>query len=341
MPARTRAHELEQRHAASLEHLQRAGAYAEKAGVTLLLENLNHEPDDAEVHYMGHSIEELKVYFDAISPSALMWGASVNHMHLLPGDFDSFIDAFGVERIGLILVADNRGMFEEHLLPGQGTMDFSRLFKRLEGDGYRGPYMLTFGNRDQKSPAVSISSRKRAPSGARTSGARGSSGSSGWPGSARCGLPPRRTDRRANPDTDRAARRSCPARTGHQPPHRASSLPSRSRTLICAERASANGRPFRWVSLQVPGHLADETRCRAASIHRSPGRVTFVQIVSSSPSGLKIWMRSFSRSQTKTRPSVCTQTLCGRLNWPGSVPGSPHDWSSSPSAEKRWMRALP
>ena len=142
--------ELPQRHKASLEHLQRAGAYAEKAGVTLLLENLNHEPDDAEVHYMGHSIEELKVYFDAISPSALKWGASVNHMHLLPGDFDSFFDAFGVERIGLILVADNRGTVEEHLLPGQGTMDFSRLFKRLEGDGYRGPYMLTFGNRDQK-----------------------------------------------------------------------------------------------------------------------------------------------------------------------------------------------
>jgi sugar phosphate isomerase/epimerase len=142
--------ELPQRHAASLEHLQRAGAYAEKAGVTLLLENLNHEPDDAEVHYMGHSVEELKVYFDNISPSALKWGASVNHMHLLPGDFDSFFDAFGVERIGLILVADNRGTIEEHLLPGQGTMDFSRLFKRLEGDGYRGPYMLTFGNRDQK-----------------------------------------------------------------------------------------------------------------------------------------------------------------------------------------------
>jgi hypothetical protein len=36
------------------------------------------------------------------------------------------------------------------LLPGQGTMDFGRLFGRLEGDGYRGPYMLTFGNREQK-----------------------------------------------------------------------------------------------------------------------------------------------------------------------------------------------
>jgi len=49
-----------------------------------------------------------------------------------------------------VLVADNRGRIEEHLLPGQGTMDFGRLFARLEGDNYRGPYMLTFGNREQK-----------------------------------------------------------------------------------------------------------------------------------------------------------------------------------------------
>jgi sugar phosphate isomerase/epimerase len=69
---------------------------------------------------------------------------------LLPGDFDAFVDEFGVDRIGLVLVADNRGSVEEHLLPGQGTMDFGRLFGRLEGDGYRGPYMLTFGNREQK-----------------------------------------------------------------------------------------------------------------------------------------------------------------------------------------------
>jgi sugar phosphate isomerase/epimerase len=142
--------ELELRYKASLEHLQRNADYAVKRGVMLLLENLNHEPDEAEVHYMGHSIEELREIFNAISPDALKWGASVNHMHLMPGDFDSYFDAFGIDRIGLILVADNRGKYEEHLLPGQGTMDYKRLFQRLEGGGYQGPYILTFGNREQK-----------------------------------------------------------------------------------------------------------------------------------------------------------------------------------------------
>jgi sugar phosphate isomerase/epimerase len=142
--------ELDLRKKASLEHLQRATEYAEKVGALLLLENLNFEPPEAEVHYMGHSIEELQFYFDNIPSPALKWGFSANHTHLLPGDFDSFLDAFGVGRIGLVLTADNRGKFEEHLLPGEGTFDFRRLYQRLEGDGYRGPYMLTFGNREQK-----------------------------------------------------------------------------------------------------------------------------------------------------------------------------------------------
>ena len=142
--------EMPQRKAASLEHLKRAGEYSASVGITLVLENLNVEPPEAELHYMGHTIEELTYYWDNIPSEHLKWAFSANHTHLLPGDFDAFIDAFGVSRIGLVLVADNRGQWEEHLLPGQGTMDFARLFKRLEGDGYRGPYMLTFGNRDQK-----------------------------------------------------------------------------------------------------------------------------------------------------------------------------------------------
>jgi len=142
--------ERELRDQASLEHLQRAAAYAQRHGALLVLENLNFEPPQAEVHYMGHSIEELQMYFEAIDSPAFKWGFSANHTHLLPGDFDAFIDAFGVERIGLVLVADNRGQFEEHLLPGQGSLDFRRLLHRLEGDGYQGPYMLTFGNREQK-----------------------------------------------------------------------------------------------------------------------------------------------------------------------------------------------
>jgi sugar phosphate isomerase/epimerase len=142
--------ELEQRKQASLEHVKNAVAYAESAGVTLLLENLNVEPEDAEMHYMGYSIEELQGYFSAIQSPNFGWGFSANHTHLLPVDFDGFIEALGVERMGLVLMADNRGRFEEHLPPGAGTLDFGRLFSRLDQAGYAGPFMLTFGNPDEK-----------------------------------------------------------------------------------------------------------------------------------------------------------------------------------------------
>ena len=45
-------------------------------------------------------------------------------------------------------LADNRGDREEHLMPGKGTIDFSRMFARIEGAGYRGHYMCAFGSLD-------------------------------------------------------------------------------------------------------------------------------------------------------------------------------------------------
>jgi sugar phosphate isomerase/epimerase len=142
--------ELDMRWKSSVAHLQRATEYATQRGVTLLLENLNFEPDNAELKYMGHSIEELTMYFEKIQSPNFGWALSANHTHLMPMDFDGFIDALGVGRVGLILTADNRGTIEEHLVPGAGTFDFARLYRRLEQEGYEGPFMLTFGNRAEK-----------------------------------------------------------------------------------------------------------------------------------------------------------------------------------------------
>ncbi len=60
VPARTNA---------SLDRLRRLTAYAEKVGARLLLENLNVEPERAEVHYLAHTVEECRPYFDEIRPS--------------------------------------------------------------------------------------------------------------------------------------------------------------------------------------------------------------------------------------------------------------------------------
>jgi sugar phosphate isomerase/epimerase len=132
--------------AASLDRLQRAAARAEQAGARLLLENLNREPEHAEIRYLAHNLEECREYFGRIQSPALGWAFTVNHAHLVPEGVDGFLDAMDLGRCGEVRLADSHGRYEEHLRPGEGTIDFTRMFGRIEGGGYRGHYMMAFGS---------------------------------------------------------------------------------------------------------------------------------------------------------------------------------------------------
>jgi sugar phosphate isomerase/epimerase len=134
------------RRAASLERLRRAVDHAERVGVRLLLENLNREPERAEVHYLAVTIEECREYLERIPSPYLGWAFTVNHAHLLEEGIDGFLDAVGLDRCGEVRLADSRGDYEQHLKPGEGTIDFGRMFRRIEGSGYRHHYMLAFGS---------------------------------------------------------------------------------------------------------------------------------------------------------------------------------------------------
>jgi sugar phosphate isomerase/epimerase len=120
------------------------------------LENLNFEPDDAEVHYLAHTVEECRLYFDAISSPHLGWAFTVNHANLVPEGIDGFLDAFGVDRIGEVRLADNLGDKEVHLKPGQGNIDFQALFRRLESGGYQKFYTMAFGPLEDKLEARDV-----------------------------------------------------------------------------------------------------------------------------------------------------------------------------------------
>ena len=67
--------------------------YAEQKGALILLENLNKEPEDAEVHYLAHTVEEWRFYFDAIGSPAFRLSFTVNHAHLVPEGIAGFVDA--------------------------------------------------------------------------------------------------------------------------------------------------------------------------------------------------------------------------------------------------------
>lgn len=141
---------LQDRKDASLARMKRIVSYAESVGALLLLENLNFEPDAAEVHYLAHNVEECKAYFDAISSDQFGMAFTINHANLVPEGINGFLDAFGVDRIGEVRLADNNGDVEVHLNPGEGNIDFPAVFKRLEDAGYRGHYTMAFGSLDDR-----------------------------------------------------------------------------------------------------------------------------------------------------------------------------------------------
>ena len=122
--------------------------YAEEKGAKLLLENLNWEPDRAEVHYLAHTVEECLFYFDRLDSPALGWSFTINHATLVPEGIAGFLDALPTDRLEEVRVADNNGEYELHLYPGEGIIDFADMFRRVEATGFRGHYMNAFGSLD-------------------------------------------------------------------------------------------------------------------------------------------------------------------------------------------------
>jgi sugar phosphate isomerase/epimerase len=139
---------------AGLDRLKRMVEYAERRGALLLLENLNKEPADAEVHYLAHTIEEWRYYFERIHSPAFALSFTANHAHLMPQGVQGFVDAIPLDRVAEVRLADCfRNGHEQHLLPGQGNFDFGAMFDLLEGRGFKGHYMNAFGTLEDMNKA--------------------------------------------------------------------------------------------------------------------------------------------------------------------------------------------
>lgn len=136
--------------AAGLERLQRIVDYAEEKNALILLENLNKEPAEAEVHYLAHTVEEWRFYFDRIRSPAFKLSFTVNHAHLVAEGVAGFVDALDMSRVGEVRLADCfRNGHEVHLKPGAGDLDFADMFRRIGGKGFAGHYMNAFGSLEE------------------------------------------------------------------------------------------------------------------------------------------------------------------------------------------------
>ena len=130
---------------AAIERLKRIAGYAEEKGVLLLLENLNWEPVLAEVNYMPVTPAETMHFLTEIDSPAVRWSFTANHAHFLPGvGIANFIDAVDFSYCHEVRLADNNGSYEIHQRPGEGTIDFGSMFKKIEGLGYKGHYTNGF-----------------------------------------------------------------------------------------------------------------------------------------------------------------------------------------------------
>jgi sugar phosphate isomerase/epimerase len=134
---------------AGLQRLRRAVAYAETRNTRLLLENLNKEPPEAEVHYLAHTLEEWRWYYEKIQSPAFALSFTANHAHLVPEGVEGFLAAIPLDRVAEVRLADClRNGKEEHLLPGKGDFDFVELFRVMTRRGYQGHYTNAFGSLD-------------------------------------------------------------------------------------------------------------------------------------------------------------------------------------------------
>ena len=87
---------------------------------------MNKEPEQAEVHYLAHTVEEWRYYFDAIQSPAFRLSFTANHAHLVPEGVAGFVDALDFARVEEVRLADCfRNGYEVHLPPGEGDLDFA------------------------------------------------------------------------------------------------------------------------------------------------------------------------------------------------------------------------
>ena len=159
----------EKRIQAAIERLQRIGDYAEQKGALLLLENLNWEPVLAEVNYLPVTPAECNYYFESLQTPAIKWSFTANHAHFLPGvGISDFIDQMDFSLCREVRLADNNGVYEIHQKPGEGTIDFGAMFKKIEGLGFKGHYTNAFGTLEDMLAGRDYMVKKAIAAGVRT-----------------------------------------------------------------------------------------------------------------------------------------------------------------------------
>jgi len=124
-------------HESIVECLREAAEFAEKAGVTLVLEPLNVLVDH-KGYYLYSSREGFEIINEVNSPNVKIL-YDIYHQQIMEGNLIDTITK-NIDLIGHFHVADVPGRHE----PGTGEINYVNIFKRIENTGYGGYIGLEF-----------------------------------------------------------------------------------------------------------------------------------------------------------------------------------------------------
>jgi len=117
---------------------------AEKFGVYLTLESFGGIKIDGVMgydHFANH--ESMMAEYEAIDTKYKAFCLDSGHTNVAVGGgyltVPEFIEYFG-DRIKMLHLHDNNGYTDQHLIPGQGNIDWPKVFDALDNIGYDGYY---------------------------------------------------------------------------------------------------------------------------------------------------------------------------------------------------------
>ena len=116
------------------ESIEALRVKAEETGLLLAVETAPYKPKINERYPDSREIAGFVRWFD--SPHVQLC-IDLNHSNLNEDLIEVCENCSGL--IANIHVSDNHGVWEDHLPPGEGIIDFSRVFRALSENGYAGP----------------------------------------------------------------------------------------------------------------------------------------------------------------------------------------------------------
>ncbi|MBZ4486734.1 sugar phosphate isomerase/epimerase [Microbacterium sp. cx-55] len=143
---------------ASVAMLGEWASDAASVGITLVLENMNALPAEAEIRYLGCTGAEVRHLIDTVDSPALRACVDLGHAHLLDEGVAGFV-ASVAGHIGHVQITDNDGVLDHHLALGTGTLDIDAALVELHAAGYRGALAVELDGVDDRVTSLPVLAR--------------------------------------------------------------------------------------------------------------------------------------------------------------------------------------